>query len=613
MIYTCPVCGEGFSSKDIKAAMEGKNGGVITCKYCTTPTQVKEAGRSKTSQGYDYLSVGDFHRAEQVFQQAMRDASHHGKTPSADTYLGEALAQLHVQVVFSEEGNMENPELTCHYCNDIYLVDTLGYEKAIEIIDNRQFEADYHELRDRVEYYADYVDGVKDCYNKIAQEKGFGYRYNAFIAYEDESDDEGMHGFDIAERIKNNLPDQVKNAFLPDIEKCNNDKVYYEASILYAIDHSNCMLVVADNNIDARLTDIYTRFYNRSRTTDKEGKNLGFVLYRGEIVISLPDNSVVEDNAFYFGKPGYNDFVLTHNGYFVEKNKPEGAEEKGTQTEEERQAKPIIVSANAWLKMINNKQIIFGSYPQEQDTSDVVRDYFDKLPKPDIDENNGWKVLFFGRNHIPHTWYRDEVIGGAKYRAVYFIKFRDVYTIQKADVKTREQNKHGYFHHEIYCFKFTPLIWDIEMLSGNIAVLVSNQGVDSREYNCEHLDNDWYDSSLRFWLNNTFIDEAFDENEQERLCFGGGDDMDDKVFLPDKNDDKVFYVDRKSAIVGTDYYRCIGGMGDKGINSCWIKDCDCHHGKDALVLSTLLRQRLSKMYVDCSSVAVVPKIYLKIK
>jgi len=139
-------------------------------------------------------------------------------------------------------------------------------------------------------------------------------------------------------------------------------------------------------------------------------------------------------------------------------------------------------------------------------------------------------------------------------------------------------------------------------------------GLDSRELNGKGLDNNWDASTLRFWLNTAFIKDAFGEGEKY-LCYEGGDFDDDKVFLMDKESslDKKYYTTMHPVFAGSDYFRCIGGMGDNrstNISSCWIRDCSCCDGKEAPVLSSLMG--LSKMYVDCTSVAVVPKVYLKL-
>ena len=215
---------------------------------------------------------------------------------------------------------------------------------------------------------------------------------------------------------------------------------------------------------------------------------------------------------------------------------------------------------------------------------------------------------------MAYTWYRDETIGGKKYRGVYFVKFRGVYSVQKTDVKPKDQRIHDYMPGKVYCFAFEDIIWDVENFSGNVATLVSSVGLDSRELNGKGLDNNWDASTLRFWLNTAFIKDAFGEDEKY-LCYEGGDFDDDKVFLMDKESslDKKYYTTMHPVFAGSDYFCCIGGMGDNrsaNISSCWIRDCSCCDGNEAPVLSSLMG--LSKMYVDCTSVAVVPKVYLKL-
>lgn len=607
MIHSCSVCGESFSLEQLQDAKA--NGGFIVCKYCGEPTAVEESSRTRTASGYELLGQGEFARASNQFRRAIDDAKRHGKTPSADTYIGMALSEFHVQTIFSEEKEGELPELVCHSRNEIFFADSNEYICAKEIITRR---ADSEGER-KLDHYASFVDGVKDAYDKIESQMGKDYRYSVFIAYEDESQDEGNNGYEEAFKIRNNLPDRmVKNAFVPDKNEYGDDKEY-EAAILYAIDHSNSMLVVADNSIDARLTDIYTRFYYKSIEESREGRNLGFVLYRGNIIISLPDDSIAE-RVFRVGdKKSYNDFVLTCNGVVIPTNMQTPIP---TPPQKHNQA-TFVVPEKKWYRMApSRKQIWFGSYPQKLVNEDaLIVDRFEALIKPEfMGDDNGWTPMFFMNNGVAYTWYRDEMIGGKKYRGVYFVKFRGVYSVQKTDVKPKDQRIHAYMPGKVYCFSFEDIVWDVENFSGNVATLVSSVGLDSRELNGKGLDNNWDASTLRFWLNTTFIKDAFGEDEKY-LCYEGGDFDDDKVFLMDKESslDKKYYTTMHPVFAGSDYFRCIGGMGDNrssNISSCWIRDCSCCDGKEAPVLSSLMG--LSKMYVDCTSVAVVPKVYLKL-
>ena len=218
---------------------------------------------------------------------------------------------------------------------------------------------------------------------------------------------------------------------------------------------------------------------------------------------------------------------------------------------------------------------------------------------------------------MPFTWYRDEVIDGKKYRGVYFMKYRDVYSVQKSDLKPKEQLTHGYTPMRVYCFAFEPIVWDIEEESSEMAVLVANQGLDSREYsNCTEV-NEWCYCYLRQWLNDEFYNTAFSDEQKEFLCMLGGSNEDDKIFILDETFDKSFYSNAYKTVRGSDYYRCIGGMGDRVLNSYWIKsdknEDEFEQIKQAWVVYPSNHNGTAKTYVDSTVVAVVPKVYLRFR
>ena len=69
---------------------------------------------------------------------------------------------------------------------------------------------------------------------------------------------------------------------------------------------------------------------------------------------------------------------------------------------------------------------------------------------------------------------------------------------------------------------------------------------------------------------------------------------------------------------GSDYYRCIGGQGsgvynDPTANCYWIKvDDDELEVNQAMTVHPGSKVRDCNQYVDCTTVAVVPKIILKL-
>ena len=88
----------------------------------------------------------------------------------------------------------------------------------------------------------------------------------------------------------------------------------------------------------------------------------------------------------------------------------------------------------------------------------------------------------------------------------------------------------------------------------------------------------------------------------------------DKISLIDKQADRAFYENRHNAILGSDYFKCIGGMGERSINSYWITSNDGgeHCDEATVIYPTTDRRSLATCFVDSTVVAVLPKIIIKL-
>jgi hypothetical protein len=265
------------------------------------------------------------------------------------------------------------------------------------------------------------------------------------------------------------------------------------------------------------------------------------------------------------------------------------------------------------------KFILYGSYPQHHVTNEAVEAYFDKFEKPDFDDDHDWKVLYKDKYGYAYTWYRDETINGQRYRGIYFMDYREVYSVQDSDVDPSEQRTYRYLPRRVHCFAFSPIVWQIAEMSSDMAVLVSALALDSMEYNSHDMSNEWSAATLHSWLNDVFYYTAFNDEEKQYLRLYAGSSNDDKIYLLDKKSsfDKRFYK-KQTHLSGSDYYRCIGGQGsgvynDPTANSYWIKvDDDELEQNQAMTVHPGSRVYVCNQFVDCTTVAVVPKIILKL-
>jgi len=102
-----------------------------------------------------------------------------------------------------------------------------------------------------------------------------------------------------------------------------------------------------------------------------------------------------------------------------------------------------------------------------------------------------------------------------------------------------------------------PLEWRVLEVSNDKALLITKDAIDCKRYN-ELEDITWEECSLRQWLNNEFINEAFDKYEQNKILLtdlsnldnarcgtNGGNNTKDKIFLLSLDEAQKYFKDDK--------------------------------------------------------------------
>lgn len=257
----------------------------------------------------------------------------------------------------------------------------------------------------------------------------------------------------------------------------------------------------------------------------------------------------------------------------------------------------------------DEKSIEFGSYPQSRVTdSDTLK----KLNALDI------KWISYGyysgsgavgtAKSGDYMKYTDVVMGGVKYRGVYFTEYRPMYTHKSHSAKTYQDNN-GYYVNTVYWFRYEPLKWRI--LDKESGLMMCESIIDSQPFNnavyksgrnyyndkvCTAYAHDYAESTIRQWLNDDFYNTAFSEKEKAQMCERacemqyfprskphGEMTVSDKVFMLSRIEatstkygfkSSMYAADAARRGKGTDYARCQGlhvcniGFGHLG-NSCW--------------------------------------------
>ena len=132
----------------------------------------------------------------------------------------------------------------------------------------------------------------------------------------------------------------------------------------------------------------------------------------------------------------------------------------------------------------------------------------------------------------------------------------------------------------------TPIKWQVlDKVNGEV-ILLSEQILDIQDYDNENTSVAWENCSLRKWLNNDFINEAFSEYERTQIILNENKDneqkSDDKITLLSVNDlsdtsygfnEETSYKDQARTAEYTDYSR---HYDYKTYGDCyWHKDAGC--------------------------------------
>ena len=127
-----------------------------------------------------------------------------------------------------------------------------------------------------------------------------------------------------------------------------------------------------------------------------------------------------------------------------------------------------------------------------------------------------------------------------------------------------------------------PIEWRVLEVSNNKALLVTKDAIDGKPYNTEWEDITWEQCSLRQWLNNEFINQAFSKKEQEEILLTnlsnpdnfeyrtiGGNNTQDKIFLLSIDEVKKYFKDYKDRECKVTHY-----AKQQGAWSCELEDED---------------------------------------
>lgn len=109
-----------------------------------------------------------------------------------------------------------------------------------------------------------------------------------------------------------------------------------------------------------------------------------------------------------------------------------------------------------------------------------------------------------------------------------------------------EQDKNGDFK--------SPIEWKILKKEKDRILMVSKYALDAKPYNTTAANVTWEDCSLRKWLNGTFFESAFSQNEQDLIKLTSNESSQDKVFLLSRTEAQIYFkTDEERQVINTKY------------------------------------------------------------
>ena len=182
------------------------------------------------------------------------------------------------------------------------------------------------------------------------------------------------------------------------------------------------------------------------------------------------------------------------------------------------------------------KKITFGSYPQSEVTDATLKATLTSKAGTLPTKANAQKWTSYKYYHKykegnvdkaerDFMWYIDVVEGTEKYRGVYFSAYRPTYVLRSSSDTTSYQDDNGYLKETVYWFKYEPISWTVlnENTTDGTSLILCDMIVDCMQFDYDSLsstpqyDNNYSKSSVRKWLNETFLATAFGTDEQAKI------------------------------------------------------------------------------------------------
>lgn len=238
--------------------------------------------------------------------------------------------------------------------------------------------------------------------------------------------------------------------------------------------------------------------------------------------------------------------------------------------------------------------IQYGNYPQSKVTDEALLATLDGITKNWISYNyyTGTGSTDDGQmtasNYMKYADIDFDEDGLIDYRAVTFTQYRPDYTGYTSSESNSYQDNNCYIPNEIYYFKYEPISWRI--LDPSSGLLMSESILDSQAYNNYILGaddgyygdssktyyaNDYYNCSIRKWLNEDFYNTAFTTKQKANIRNDveiniNSQASHDKVFLLSYDEVKTSVYGFSSSVSAYDTARETQGTDYAKSQGLWV-------------------------------------------